>query len=88
MNGEPLPGMPAKPPPGRKPPAGVRVNRYSPRTRVLCSDCVTTIHQLGLLLAPVPRPVRWRVSVGALSLLLCEAHKIERLESFHDDDQA
>lgn len=83
MNEVPLPGMPAESTPaGTSPPAGVRVSRYNPHTRQLCSDCTSAIHCLGVEFAPLPRPVRWRVTKGSLSLHLCEAHKIERLESW------
>jgi hypothetical protein len=85
MRDVPLPGMPTKPTPARSsPPAGVHVTRFSPRTRQLCADCIALIHAVGVLKAPVPRPVRWRVSMGALTLSLCEAHKLKRLESRHE----
>lgn len=77
----PLPGMPPDPPPGRKPPAGVHVSRYSPRDRTHCTDCIVEIHRLGVGLAALPRAVRWRVGIGALTLHLCEQHKDQRLES-------
>jgi hypothetical protein len=67
-------------PAGTSPPAGVRVARYTPSTRQLCSDCTQEIHRLGVGLAALPRPVRWRYSTGALTLLLCESHKNTRLE--------
>jgi hypothetical protein len=80
---DPLPDMPVPDSPaGTSPPAGVRAARYHPRSRQLCSDCTAAIHCLGVEVAPFPRPVRWRVSKGSLSLQLCEAHKTERLESW------
>lgn len=80
MNDQPLPGMPAVPPTTPAPPAGVHVARYSPTTRTLCSDCVQEIHRLGVGLAALPRPVRWRYSKGSLTLHLCEQHKNTRIE--------
>lgn len=76
----PLPGMPADPPAGTSPPAGVHLTRYSPRERTLCSDCIADIHHRGAAVAPPPRGVRWRFCVGALTLHLCEIHKNQRLE--------
>ncbi len=76
-------------PPGSKPPrparveatdAKVRYTRYTPRRRQLCDDCVLLIHQVGVLVAPVPAGVRWRRTAGTESLHLCHAHKEARTE--------
>lgn len=78
---QPLPGMPEDPPAGPpSPPAGVHISRYTPINRTLCSDCITEIHRLGVALAALPRPVRWRYAKGALTLHLCEQHKNTRIQ--------
>jgi hypothetical protein len=77
-----LPNMPPDPPVNRrKTPPGIRATRYKPRTRQLCSQCTALIHEVGVARAPLPSPVRWRVSVGALTVLLCETHKNETFEA-------
>lgn len=69
--------VPARPKP--RPTPGVRYTKYRPRTRQLCADCITAIHQLGVATAPLPRPVRWR-RTGDTTDLLCEQHKDQRQE--------
>lgn len=57
-----------------------RYTRYTPRTRSLCEDCITEIHRLGVAVAPLPRPVRWRRSAPSGVTHLCEHHKDIRTE--------
>ncbi len=58
-----------------------RYTKVSLRRRVLCDDCVTAVHVLGVAVAPLPMPVRWRRTHAGESTLLCLVHKIERLEN-------
>lgn len=80
-----LPNMPPDPPVNRKKtPPGIRATRYKPRTRQLCADCVSAIHLLGVAYAPLPSPVRWRVSYSAVTFSLCDFHKDQRVEAFRE----
>lgn len=64
---------------GRAGSSKVRYQRFKPRTRWLCDDCVRAIHELGVAEAPLPRPVRWRrVDENDNSMLLCDKHKHNR----------
>lgn len=63
-----------------KPTPGVRYARYKPKVHTVCGDCIADIHQLGVAVAPLPRPVRWRRSDADGALPLCEAHKEHRQE--------
>lgn len=65
------------------PSPGLRATRYrSTRERVLCGDCVLAIHERGVERAPYPKTARWRVAgPGHEPRLLCEDHKIQRMES-------
>lgn len=74
---EPLPGMPEPPEPllRKAVPAkpGVRVSRIRPVR--LCEVCCREIDVLGVMVAPFPRPARWRVVDGEVVQRLCEGHK-------------
>ncbi len=75
---EPLPGMPE--PAARTPrtlPPQVRLTRV--RNGRLCTRCCRLIHELGVAVAPYPRPSRWRLSSPDGTEYLCEAHKEEAL---------
>jgi len=80
-----LPLFPAaEPPPKRKlkPTPGIRYAKFTPKTRMLCDDCVAAIHRLGVAAAPLPRPVRWRRNeTDQPTLRLCEPHKEERQDA-------
>lgn len=69
------------PKPKRKATPGIRYAKFKPRTRQLCADCISDIHRLGVAVAPLPRPVRWRRTDSTGSAYLCEAHKDQRQES-------
>ncbi len=66
----PPPRMAASPAAGR-----YRFARYKPRIRTLCAQCIRLIHALGPSVAPLPQPVRWRVTRGPLTEDYCEQHK-------------
>ncbi len=63
----------------RRTPAA-RYAPIKPRKRTLCGDCVLAIHELGVMEAPYPGPVRWRRSADGDIRYLCEMHKDERQE--------
>lgn len=46
--------------------------------RTLCDDCCRLIHELGQLLAPLPRRAVWRRTDDKTAVVLCQAHKDER----------
>lgn len=71
---KPAPHMAAKP-------AAATYARVTPRTRVLCHDCVRDIHERGTDVAPPPRAVRWRRRHGNETQMLCEQHKDARQEN-------
>lgn len=72
----------AQPPPTRKPRQtdAARYARYKPKVRSLCDDCIAEIHRLGVAVAPLPSPVRWRRTSPEGVTHLCERHKDQRTE--------
>lgn len=42
--------------------------------RTLCDDCVELIHELGVIVAPLPSSARHRRICGTEQRSLCEAH--------------
>jgi hypothetical protein len=78
-----LPGMPTPPRrPFQRPPTstGVRYSKItSKRYRDLCGDCTADIHKLGQEFAPYPKKAVWRRSDRDGAVLLCQAHKDERV---------
>lgn len=57
-----------------------RYARFKPKTRILCDDCVSDIHQRGIAVAPLPQAVRWRRSDADGVTHLCQHHKDIRTE--------
>lgn len=76
MSDQPLPGMP-EPASRPAPPAkhGIRISRWTPKSRRLCVDCCQLIHAMGIAAAPYPRPARWRLASETFTTYVCDLHK-------------
>ncbi len=74
--------MPSRRPPPRMAarPSKPMYTKFKPVIRTLCHDCVRDIHERGVDVAPFPSTVRWRRTHNGHIDLLCERHKIERVD--------
>lgn len=59
----------------------VRYQRYRPRRRTLCDDCIRDIHERGVQVAPLPQAAAWRrITGGGTVDVLCDPHRRARIE--------
>jgi hypothetical protein len=78
------PAAPEPPKPRRRPiePDAARYQRFKPKRRTLCMDCIRDIHERGIAVAPLPQVASWRRVTGNGDVdLLCDKHRRVRSEA-------